>query len=112
MTFGFDLLLGTPGCYRSLLSAMFFISYLMTTIALLRKQTASGTSTWRFCTDSSTGSYFAIDPRSRRRSFRDFSQMSSAISNWRGYGYRDFDHTEPVRRGARQLIFDLAAVSA
>ena len=84
----------------------------MTTVALLRKQTSRGTSTWRFCQDDSTGSCFAIDPRSRRRWFTDRRQLDRAITNWRGYGYTDLVHTEPVRRGARQLILDLAAVSA
>jgi hypothetical protein len=83
----------------------------MITVALLRKQTSRGTSTWRFCQDPS-GSCFAIDPRSRRRSFADRVQLDRAITNWRGYGYMDLVHTEPVRRGARQLILDLAAVSA
>ena len=83
----------------------------MTTVALLRKQTSRGYSTWRFC-ETPTGEFFAVDPRSRRRWFTDRCQLDRAITNWRGYGYTDFDHTPVVRRGARQLILDLAAVSA
>ncbi len=81
---------------------------LMTTVALLRKQTTRGTSTWRFCQDP-TGSCFAITPRSERRWFADRRQMDRAISNWRGYGYCNFDHTEPVKRGAKQMICQLAS---
>ena len=39
-------------------------------------------------------------------------QMQRAIAKWRSYGYTDFMHTEPVRRGARQLILDLLLLEA
>ena len=80
----------------------------MTRIALLRKQTQRGFSTWRFCIHPS-GEFFAVNNRGERRWFRDMQQMQRAIAKWRSYGYTDFVHTEPVRRGARQLILDLAA---
>ena len=98
---------GPSASYRWLLSTVFFMSFLMTTVALLRKQTSRGVSTWRFCEDPS-GSCYAIDRRSRRRWFSDRRQMDRAITNWRGYGYTDFVHTEPVRRGAQQLLLQLA----
>ena len=80
MTYGLGL------CQLSLafIHSVLYEFYLMTTVALLRKQTSRGYSTWRFCTDASTGSCFAIDPRSRRRWFSDRRQMDRAISNWRG----------------------------
>lgn len=81
----------------------------MTRIALLRKQTQRGLSTWRFCTYPN-GECFAVNNRGERRWFRGgMQQMQRAIDKWRSYGYTDFVHTEPVRRGARQLILDLAA---
>ena len=83
----------------------------MTTVALLRKQTSRGFSTWRFCEDP-TGACFRISPRSERRYFSDRVHMNRAISTWRGYGYADHHHAPPVSRGARQLILELAAVSA
>lgn len=82
----------------------------MNTVALLRKQTQRGLSTWRFCTYP-TGECCAINNRGERRWFRGgMQQMQRAITTWRGYGYSEFIRTEPVRRGARQLIIDLAAV--
>ena len=81
----------------------------MTRVALLRKQTQRGFSTWRFSVGP-TGECVAVNNRGERRYFNDMRHMQRAIAKWRSYGYTDFVHTEPVRRGARQLILELAAV--
>ena len=82
----------------------------MKTVVLLRKQTQRGLSTWRVCTYPN-GVCWAINNRGERRWFRGgMQQMQRAITTWRGYGYSEFMHTEPIRRGARQLILELAAV--
>ena len=97
------------GCYRSLLSTVFFMSiYLMIKVAILRRPITKGFSTWRFLDDA--GSCYAVSNRGERKYFADRRAMDRAIAKWRSYGYSDFQHTEPVRRGAKQLILQHAAV--
>ena len=79
----------------------------MTRVALLRRPITRGISTWRFIEDA--GTYLAVSNRGERKYFNDRPAMDRAIAKWRSYGYSDFQHTEPVRRGARQLILQLAA---
>ena len=81
----------------------------MTTHALLRKSTVSGVRSWRFA--EVDGRFMAISDRSERRYYPSRHALDRAISAWSGYGFEPFVHTEPVRRGARQMILDLAAVS-
>ena len=84
-----------------------FEFYLMIKVAILRRPITKGFSTWRFIEDA--GSYLAVSNRGERKYFADRPAMDRAIAKWRSYGYSDFQHTEPVRRGARQLILQLAA---
>ena len=82
----------------------------MTRIALLRKQTQRGLSTWRFGINT-LGEYSAINNCGKRLWFRDMQQMQRAIAKWRSYGYTDFYSVKPVRR-SQQLICELAKVPA
>ena len=79
----------------------------MIKVALLRRPITKGFSTWRFLDDA--GSCYAVSNRGERKYFTDRSSMDRAITKWESYGYQPFAHTEPVKRGAKQLILQLAA---
>ena len=82
----------------------------MTRVAILRKATRSGFSTWRFFASPTTGEFYAISNRSVRKWYSSMDALERAIYVWEGYGYQPFVHTEPVKRGAKQLIKEAAAV--
>ena len=82
----------------------------MSTVALLRKSTDAGVRTWRF-TESGDGQFMAISDRCQRRWYPSRRSLDLAIEGFRSYGFTDFHRTLPVRRGAKQLIMELAAVS-
>ena len=79
----------------------------MTKVAILRRPITKGFSTWRFLDDA--GSCYAVSNRGVRKYFADRPAMNRAIAKWESYGYLPFTHTEPVKRGAKQLILQLAA---
>ncbi len=79
----------------------------MIKVAILRRPITKGFSTWRFLDDA--GSCYAVSNRGERKYFTDRESMDRAITKWMSYGYQPFVHTEPVKRGAKQLILQLAA---
>ena len=81
--------------------------YLMIKVAILRRPITKGFSTWRFFDDA--GSCYAVSNRGERKYFADRPAMDRAIAKWGTYGYTPFVHTVPVKRGAKQLILQLAA---
>ena len=81
--------------------------YLMIKVAILRRPITKGFSTWRFFDDA--GSCYAVSNRGERKYFADRPAMDRAITKWGTYGYQPFVHTVPVKRGAKQLILQLAA---
>ena len=83
----------------------------MTPVIILRKQTKTGFSTWSFY-ESITGNCYARGARlGQHKDFVNRAHMDQAIAKWRSYGFSD-RHVEPVKRGAKQLIIELAAVPA
>ena len=82
----------------------------MSTVALLRKAYGACVRTWRF-TQSDDGQFMAISDRGERRWYPSRRSLDLAIEGFRGYGFTEFQHTLPVRRGAKQLVIELAAVS-
>ena len=78
----------------------------MIKVAILRRPITKGFSTWRFFDDA--GKCYAISNRGVRKTFTDRLSMNRAITKWESYGYQPFTHTEPVKRGAKQLILQLA----
>ena len=80
--------------------------YLMIKVAILRRPITKGFSTWRFFDDA--GSCYAVSNRGERKYFTDRPSMNRAITKWESYGYQPFLHTLPVKRGAKQLIPQLA----
>ena len=74
----------------------------MNTVALLRRESRSGYSTWRF-EETDDGLFTATSNRGDRKFYPSRDDLMSAIAKWHEYGYQPFTRTAPVRRQTEQL---------
>ncbi len=91
----------TYGPYRGLLSNVYIFIYQMN-IALLRRASRTGVSTWRF-ESHDDGQFTATSNRGDRKFYNSLDELMIAIAKWHEYGYQPFTHTVPVRRQTEQL---------